>query len=80
MSQTTDKKVCVDGEVLPGSIDSKDIKVKGEDKALLMFNFFDGTSTIGCKAFVDKDKFKEIKGKIEKAKGLRIDGTSRYSQ
>ncbi len=79
MSQSTEKRVCIDGEVLPGSIDSKDIKVKGEDKVILMFNLFDGTSTIGCKAFLDKDKLKEVKGKISGAKGLKIDGVAKFS-
>ena len=77
MSQGTEKKVFVDGEVLPGSIDSREIK---NEKVILMFNLFDGTSTIACKAFVEKDKFKEIKGKVSSAKGLKIDGVAKYSQ
>ncbi len=44
-----------------------------------MFNLFDGTSTIGCKAFLPKDKAKDVKGRISKAKGLRIEGPARYS-
>ena len=77
MTEDADLRVCVDGEVLNGSIDSRDIK---DEKVILMFNIFDGTSTIGCKAFLPKDKLKEIKGRISSAKGLRIEGQARYSQ
>lgn len=76
MSEDTDMRVCVDGEVLPGSLDSRDIK---DEKTILMFNLFDGTSTIGCKAFLPTDKAKEVKGRIAKAKGLRLEGPARYS-
>jgi len=76
MTEDTDMRVCVDGEILGGSLDSRDIK---DEKAILMFNIFDGTSTIGCKAFLPKDKAKDAKGRISKAKGLRIEGVARYS-
>lgn len=76
MSEDTDMRVCVDGEVLAGSLDSRDIK---DEKTILMFNLFDGTSTIGCKAFLPTDKAKEVKGRIAKAKGLRLEGPARYS-
>lgn len=76
MTEDTDMRVCVDGEVLPGSLDSRDIK---DEKTILMFNLFDGTSTIGCKAFLPTDKAKEVKGRISKAKGLRLEGPARYS-
>ena len=76
MDENAEVKVCVDGEVLEGSLDSRDIK---NEKAIIMFNIFDGTSTIGCKAFLEKDKAKEVKSKISKAKGLRIEGIAKYS-
>lgn len=76
MTEETDQKVCVDGEILGDSIDSRDIK---DEKAILMFNLFDGTSTIGCKAFLPKEKLKDVKARISKAKGLRIEGQARYS-
>ena len=76
MQEDTEMRVCVDGEVLAGSLDSRDIK---DEKAILMFNIFDGTSTIGCKAFLPREKAKESKGRISKAKGLRIEGLARYS-
>ena len=51
MTEDADMRVCVDGEILDGSIDTRDIK---DEKVILMFNLFDGTSTIGCKAFLQK--------------------------
>ena len=74
--ESTELKVCVDGEILDGSIDSREIK---NEKIILMFNLFDGTSTIACKAFLEKEKFKQIKDRISKAKGLRIEGVAKYS-
>ncbi len=76
MLEETEMKVCVDGEILDGSVDSRDIK---DEKVILMFNLFDGTSTIGCKAFLPKEKAKEVKNRISKAKGLRIEGVAKYS-
>ena len=58
MDEGSELKVCIDGEILAGSIDSRDIK---NEKVILMFNLFDGTSTIACKAFLDKEKFKKVK-------------------
>ena len=66
MTEDAELKVCVDGEVLEGSLDSRDIK---DEKTILMFNLFDGTSTIGCKAFLPKEKLKDVKGRISGAKG-----------
>ena len=74
--ESTELNVCVDGEILSGSIDSREIK---NEKVILMFNLFDGTSTIACKAFLEKEKLKPIKDRISKAKGLRIEGVAKYS-
>ena len=76
MEENTEVRVCVEGEILDGSTDSRDIK---NEKVILMFNLFDGTSTIACKAFLDKEKFKLVKSRISKAKGLRIEGVAKYS-
>ena len=76
MTEDTEMRVCVDGVILDGSLDSRDIK---NEKVILMFNIFDGTSTIGVKAFLDKDKAKTVKDRISKAKGLRIEGNAKYS-
>ena len=76
MSEDTEMRVCVDGVILDGSLDSRDIK---NEKVILMFNLFDGTSTIGVKAFLDKEKAKSVKDRVSKAKGLRIEGNAKYS-
>ena len=76
MDENAELKVCVDAEILAGSIDSRDIK---NEKVILMFNLFDGTSTIACKAFLDKEKSKAVKSRISSAKGLRIEGVAKYS-
>ena len=80
MEESTDMKVCVDGEVVAGSIDSRDLAPKNDkERTLISFNMFDGTCTIGCKAFVPTAKSKDIIGRISKAKGLRIEGNAKYS-
>jgi len=76
MSEDTELRVCIDGEILEGSLDSRDIK---NEKVIIMFDIYDGTSTIACKAFIEKEKEKEVKGRISKAKGLRIEGIAKYS-
>ncbi len=67
------QKVCIEGEVI--STDSREIK---NDKVIIMFNLYDGTSTITCKAFVEKAKFKTVMKKISSAKGLKLDGNAAY--
>ena len=76
MNEETEMRVCIDGEILKDSLDLRNIK---NEKAIVMFDLFDGTSTIACKAFLDKDKAKKVKDKIAKAKGLRVEGNAKYS-
>lgn len=80
MTEDVELRVCVEGETL-GGIEEKGYtdKKTGKDKAILSFNIFDGTSTIACKAFLEKEKSNEVKNRIAKAKGLRVEGTARYS-
>ena len=81
MKESTEMKVLIDGEILGGNIESKDYtdKKNGKEKVIVSFNVFDGTSTIGCTVFTDKDKFKELKGKLLDAKGIKVEGTAKYS-
>ena len=67
------QKVCIEGEVI--STDSREIK---NEKVIIMFNLYDGTSTITCKAFVEKAKFKTVMKRITSAKGLKLDGNAAY--
>ena len=81
MREDTDMCVSIDGEILGGNIEVKEYtdKKNGKEKAILSFNVYDGTSTIGCTMFLDKEKVKDIKGKLSGAKGLKIEGNAKYS-
>ncbi len=76
MNEATNLNVCVDGEIIKSSFDSRDIK---DGKAIIMYDFFDGTCTIAVKMFVKQDQVKELKGKLLDAKGIIIDGNAKYS-
>lgn len=66
-------KVALEGEVI--NTDSRELK---SGKFLLMFDLYDGSSTITCKAFVEAEKAKNVMGRIKDAKGLRIAGTAQF--
>lgn len=60
---TTDTElVVIDGEVI--RVDSNDMRNK-PDSSILIFDLYDGTSTITCKAFVNKPELKDIIKKID---------------
>ena len=63
-------KIQLDGEIL--NIDSKELK---NGKVLVMFDLYDGSSTITCKVFSEGDKSKEL---IRKIKGCKRNKTRRY--
>ena len=65
--------VQLDGEIL--NIDSRELK---SGKVLVMFDLYDGTSTITCKAFSPGDKSKELIGKLKGAKGIKLEGTAQF--
>ncbi len=66
-------KVCLEGEII--STDTRDIK---GDRTILMFNLYDGSSTMTIKAFVETKKTKDVLGRLKKAKGVKIDGVAKY--
>lgn len=66
-------KVLLDGEVL--NTDSRELK---SGKVLVMFDLYDGSSTITCKAFVEGDKSKETLKKLKDAKGVKVEGTAQF--
>ncbi len=66
-------KVLLDGEVL--NVDSRELK---NGKILLLFDLFDGSSTITCKAFVESDKAKDTIKKIQKSAGVKVEGTAQF--
>ena len=65
--------VQLDGEIL--NIDSRELK---SGKVLVMFDLYDGSSTITCKAFSPGDKSKELIGKLKGAKGIKLEGTAQF--
>ncbi len=72
---TTDtENVVVDGEVI--RVDSNEMKSK-PDKSILIFDLYDGSSTMTCKAFVDKSGLKDLIKKID-GKGIKVDGVARF--
>ena len=70
-----DGKVCLDGEVI--FMEDKELK---SGKTLLSFDLYDGTSTLTCKAFLEKNNSKKIIGRMKKAKGIKISGTAQMDQ
>ena len=66
-----DGKIALQGEV----IYSEDRTLKS-GKTLFSFDLYDGTSTITCKAFLEKDKAKKTMKRITSAKGLIVAGTA----
>ena len=74
ISVDTDK-VCLDGEII--NTDSREIK---NGKVIVMFDLYDGTSTITCKAFVEGKQAKDVLGRIKGAKGIKVAGVAKYDQ
>ena len=66
-------KVVLDGEII--NIDSRELK---SGKVLVMFDLFDGTSTITCKVFSEGDKSKALIGRLKGAKGIKLEGTAQF--
>ena len=66
-----DKKVSLEGEV----INSEDRELKS-GRVLYSFDLYDGTSTITCKAFLDKKNAKKVMGRVKSAKAIKIAGTA----
>ena len=66
-------KILLDGEVL--NMDSRELK---SGKILVMFDLFDGSSTITCKAFVEGDKAKDTMKRIKDSVGVKVEGTAQF--
>ncbi len=66
-----DGKIALEGEV----IFTEDRTLKS-GKTLFSFDVYDGTSTITCKAFLEKEKAKKIMKRIQNAKGVKVAGTA----
>ncbi len=66
-------KVALQGDII--STESRELRT---GKVLAMFNVYDGTSTITCKAFIEAEKAKKVMDRISNAKGVRVAGTAQF--
>ncbi len=67
--------------VVGNVVDVKSFDIKNETrgkKSIVVFSVTDQTSTITCKAFVQRDQCEEIKTRLEKAPAVRATGTAGY--
>ena len=67
------KKIALEGQVI--KTDSRDIR---NEKAIIFFDLYDGTSSITCKIFVKQDETKKILDRLKGAKGVKISGTAGF--
>lgn len=66
-------KIALEGELL--NTDSRELK---SGKILIIFDLYDGTSTITCKAFVEEEKAKNVLVRLTEAKAVCISGTAQF--
>ena len=67
-----DGKVTISGEII--NTDSRELKT---GKVLVMFDVYDGTSTITCKLFAkNTDDANKILSRFKKVKGIKLNGTA----
>ncbi len=66
-------KIALEGEII--NTDSRELK---SGKFLVMFDLYDATSTITCKAFVEAEKAKNVITRLAEAKAVRISGTAQF--
>ena len=64
-----DGKVSIDGEVI--GMEDKETK---SGRIILSLDIYDGTSTMTCKVFLDKNNAKKVIKRIKNAKGIKIAG------
>lgn len=68
-------RIALEGEAI-----KTDAKVLKSEKWLIMFDLFDGTSTITCKCFVEPEKAEKTFARIQGAKGLKVVGEAQFDQ
>ena len=66
-------KVAIEGEVI--NTDSRELK---NGKILILFDVYDTTSTVTCKAFVEADKAKNILERIKNSEAIKLSGTAQF--
>ncbi len=66
-------KISLEGEIL--NTDSRELK---SGKFLVLFDLYDGSSTITCKSFVEPDKVKNVLKRLKDAKGVKVAGNAQF--
>ena len=66
----------ISGEILSGTIEERELK---SGKFLVSFNVYDGTSTISCKIFLKPEEKTKVIERLNKAKGVKLEGKSGIS-
>ena len=68
-------KVTIEGE--PSNLQSKELK---SGKTLVIFDVYDGSGSMTCKAFLKPEKDGKVLPKLQQAKGVRVSGNAGYSK
>ena len=82
-------KVCIEGTILNSNksyvkfkekvfTNYSDERLLKSGKTLYMFDLYDGTATITCKAFVEEDKLKSFKSRMKSTSNVRVEGNAQY--
>ena len=71
-----DDMAAISGEIVSGTIEERELK---SGKFLVSFNVYDGTSTISCKIFLKPEEKAKVVGRLNKAKGVKLEGKSGIS-
>ena len=71
-----DDMAAISGEILPGTIEEKELK---SGKFLVSFNVYDGSSTISCKIFLKPEEKKKVIKRLKSSKGVKLEGKSGIS-
>ena len=66
-------KVAIQGKVI--KTDSRELK---NGKTLVMFDVYDGTSTITCKSFVEPEKVSKVMQRIKAGIRIKLQGNAQY--
>lgn len=82
-------RVCIEGTILNANKayikfkekvfnNYSDERLLKNGKTLYMFDLYDGTATITCKAFVEEEKLKKFKSRMKGASNVRVEGNAQY--
>lgn len=66
-------KIALEGEII--NLDSRELK---SGKFLVLYDVYDGTSTITCKSFVEAEKVKNVLTRLKEAKCIKLGGTAQF--